>query len=334
MDKVRSDAGNFMGTFRLGTKIFSDVDLIQYTRPGRYTLACRRDNTIIWAGPIWSRTYASDAKTVQLTAQTYESIYAHIRLSNDFIYASTDQSTIVNNFVGFVDTGLNSTLTGMVTTATNTGASGLTRSVSFKRDSMHYASAVLEQMSSYDDGVHYSVDLINAANDTFTKPFRLIWGTPASSGMYFDYPGNVAKWWYSENAARAGVIHTAKTNDPVYGDVFANKTNTDLIGPTDYPGWSSIISYSDVPNITALQALADRQAIMYHMPIANPTFELAQNSLFDGWNKIGQNVSVRVQDARFPTGQVFTKQMLGWSLTPADKDQTEVIRLQLEGEDR
>lgn len=346
MDKVINGAGNFTGTFRLQTGVFKDADLMAGTDPGKYGLICMRDDQIIWAGIIWSRTYASDAKTVQLTAQTYESIFERMPFQEEWGYQNLEQVTILNNFVTYFQSpvvGAGTTYNFGIT-APAVAATGINRTVYYDGvKKLPLQSEFLKFISSVEDGCSYSINTITSlGSDIVTLQFQILPDTAiAISDMYFDYPGTISKWWLNENSgSRSGTAHAAVTTTLDGVPVARSTINTDLVTTQNYPYWWEVQTYTDVPSSiapltgeAALLSYSAKQSTLLKMPLANPTFELDAKSGFDGWNKIGQKLSVRVQDARFPAGQVFTKRLRGWSLNPANTNQNEIIRLQLEGEE-
>jgi hypothetical protein len=337
MDKVKSGAGNFQGTFRLGTGILRDDLLMSVTRPGRYGLVCKRDEVPIWAGIIWSRTYASEANTVQLTAQTYESVFEHIPVTENFVQTGVAQETLLGLYIAHIQ---NQTLPsgadwdfGM--TYTSTAVSAVTRSVALNGVLYPMSVNFLKQLTEFENGLDYTIKTIQGSNDTVNLEFRAmkIDLAPEASANYFDYPGTVSRWWYNENASKGATFHAATHNNSTAGPSNAFVENTDRLAE-GYPTWFEVQTYSDedVAQGTLAQ-LAQRQASKLKMPIASPTFELEASANFSGWNDIGKTVQVRVQDARFPDGQIFADKLKGWSLNPENEGQPELIRLQLEGEE-
>src|SRR5690348_8673194 len=74
-----SSSGTMTGSYKLGTGLFSDIDLLSATEMGRTALIVMRDNTVIWGGPIWVRTYQSQANVISLNGQTYESLFSAVK---------------------------------------------------------------------------------------------------------------------------------------------------------------------------------------------------------------------------------------------------------------
>src|SRR5215213_4626573 len=68
-----SGPGNMTGSFKLETGLFSDADLLNASEPGLRSCWAVRNSQVIWAGPIFSRTYQSQASVCSLTGQSYES---------------------------------------------------------------------------------------------------------------------------------------------------------------------------------------------------------------------------------------------------------------------
>lgn len=326
MDKQINDAGNFTGTFRLGTDYGLDSALIAGTIPGRYGVVCRRDGVFVWAGMIWSRTYNSTARTVQLTAQTFESTFARLLTTRDLIYTNVEQSTIFNDIIVFnaSDTpeanGLNYAFESALPTT------GVTRSVNIPVTERRTIREALALLTGQDNGLSYTINYTNQPGTTDNVRKNIAVrnkGVPVSSGMAYDFPGTISRYWYSE---RGGATrHYARGTN----GLIASADNTDLLN-ANWPLFVDVRDYPDNAQQTSLQSQANGDAVKFKPPIPNPTFELGSHSQFTGWNDLGKTFTVRIQDERFPDSITITSTLKGWSLNPESSDEAELVRLELE----
>src|ERR1700712_922727 len=87
-----SGPGNMTGSLKLGTGEYDDLDLLSATEPGHRALFALRNEQCVWAGPIWSRTYNSEASVSEMTGQTYESVFDQIKMQKRFDMQNADQT--------------------------------------------------------------------------------------------------------------------------------------------------------------------------------------------------------------------------------------------------
>lgn len=92
--KQLNKAGSGTASYKLDTGVYDDPSLLAATRPGKNALIIERDSVPIWGGPIWSRTYQSQSKSISLTMQTFESIFNQVVLQTSFSADAWDQTFI------------------------------------------------------------------------------------------------------------------------------------------------------------------------------------------------------------------------------------------------
>jgi len=321
MDKSLSAAGNFTGTYQLGVS-GSDFDqyLMDGTIPGQQAIFVERNNVVIWAGPIWVRTYQGGSYTVQLQAQTYESVFEHIVMTTDQVYGATDQNTILSTWLTAMMAQTNN---GFGLTYSGPGATGVTRSIQFPAAEEHFAIDLLNAIAhgaqgGASNGMDYTVNVASPSSKTFLATYAA--AAPTDSGLFFEYPGQIQNFWYSESAQR-GAVRSAALGAGL------SATGT-LSGSGSRPYFWRVEQFSDIADQNLLQQKANE---LLQMPFISPTFELSDaNDFVSGWDKCGQTFSVRVQDPRFPTGNTITSRMLGWSYTPEQSDSDESVQFTLE----
>lgn len=338
MDKSFSAPGNFTGTFRLGSTLFNDELLINFSKPGRYGVAAWREGVPVWAGMIWSRTYASDAHTVQLTAQTFESVFAHVVMRLDFVNTGLEETTLWSNLISNLQSQ-NSGQYNLNLSVAHPGATGNLRPVDYLASEKRYYQEAVDQLAGYANGFGYTVSIVAGSNGAIgTKTLQLVRNdialAPVSS-LFFDYPGHVSTYWYSENAANGAVRYTGKAANLAPGASLSSVevTNSTRTGEGYIP-WDRADTINDVLSDTDLTNRTNKGASDFLMPIVTPTFHLGPLAEFSGWNDIGKKFSVHVgaDDPRWPTnpnGITLAQALEGWSLTPEASGQEESINLQM-----
>lgn len=319
MDKQLSDTGNFTGTYRLGIDYTLDQIAIDGSIPGKHGIACRRDGLLVWAGAIWSRTYASDASTVQLSAQTFESLFSHIMVVNDQNFVATEQVDILNNFLVSINNQLSGAMNYNFGLNPIPAATGVARTIQMWANQNRLASDFISMLSDLDNGLAINVNPVTSIDRVLKEVGAHLNSSPPSSGMVFDYPGTITQYWFTEGPSTSR--HVAIGAGPL-------RASADSAGLTGWPLMHSVRRYSEIQDQTILQARANQDAIRYKPPIPSPIFELGTRSLFSGWNDLGKTLVAQIRDNRFPTGKTLTSRLKAWSLNPESSEEAEVIRLE------
>ena len=320
-----NQAGEFTATFRLGSNRHVDTDMLAATIPGRTAVYIERNGTLIWGGIIWSRTYAAQATYVQLTGQTWESIFDHVVMENHFIMQYVDQSTIFANMINALQAqaGNNFGLTGMG----SFGTSGVTRTVLVPGYEYHFAADIVSQVVGVDGGLEYTID-----PDKLVRVGYPYLGDQVNSDLAYDFPGTLANYWWPESATRGAT----KVGVIGKGSGTTTMRSTAVDGNMLNAGWPAFWQVNSYPNIAdgdGISAKARGDLDRLRMPYSRPTLELKSDigEGFTGWAKLGNTLTAHFDDARFPNGFTSTSRMLGWELTTADSDSSEIVKFYIEG---
>jgi hypothetical protein len=323
MDKVLSGAGNFTGTAKLGREPLYDATVLDGSTPGRYALQVERDDQIVWGGPVWSRTYGAEGSTLQFTARTYESIFERMILRADFVKVTIDQATIFSDLLSQLqaqDALGRSNFSLVISPAF--GATGVTRTVALRGTDDHPAQDVIDLLTDADTGLSYTINLVGTSRN-----IKLFYNAAAAvaSDTVLDYPGTLAKYWYTENSVKGALRNIVRANN-----LRAEATNGTL--DSNWPIWGTVFQSADQIDSTALQAKANQLLFDNVPPVPNPAFELNDRSNFTDWDSLGKTITVNIQDQRFPAGKQIISKLIGWSLRPGSSEDTEVITLATAGD--
>lgn len=202
MDRAISGVGNLSASLHLDDENYSNSDLLAWTTTGKTSLYVYRDDTIVWGGIIWTRTYQSQGKSLQITAQTFES-YAYKRIFRPPITTEwiDDQCNLVVRLWTELQKYSNSYIG--VQSPTNVPLSGITRDYVFNPWDFRTFGDIIEDITTnFDDSCQYYINVFEDPNSG--KPVKqLVVGYPVASqatGLVCDYPGNVTNYYYTENA--------------------------------------------------------------------------------------------------------------------------------------
>lgn len=337
MNRTLNEAGNFTGTFKLGSHRHIDTDLLNGTTPGRTAIYFERNGLLIWGGIIWSRTYAAESKTCQITAQTFESYFDHVVMESHFIMQNVEQSTIFTNLINALQAQAanNIGLTGMGSFP----VTGVIRTVLTPSYEYHFAQSIVDQFVGVDGGLEYTIDVV--ASGTPDVPNKLVrvgyptLGDPvATSDLYFDFPGSLSNYWWPESATRGATKVAAIGHGSGQTTMRATAVDGNMIA-AGWPAFWQVNTYSNIADVDGISAKARADLIRLRMPYSRPTLELKSDigAGFSGWNKLGSALTAHIEDSRFPDGFTVTSRMLGWELSPADSGSTEQVKFVIEGKE-
>lgn len=328
-----SGAGNMTASYKLGTGEFSDPDLLNATVPGLRALFVLRDNFCIWAGPIWSRTYQSQASVISMTGQTYESVFAQMEVLSRFKMLKTDQALVFKALIDLMQAQPSSNF-GFDTSGI--GATGvLTDELKVETFQHKMFSEPIDELLSASNSFDYMIDPVF---DPATEDIQLLvkTGYPylgyGQEGIDLDYPGSITNYYYPESAARGTVRLTTMGGGAGSAMPIAVATHNDLLA-LGYPAWSMNHAEKAVRNREQLARIAEETARTFKMPVSNPTVEFNIDEAVDfvEWNNFGVPVNIHVEDPRFPDGKDFVRRMIGWDYQPSDSQGIESLKMTVEG---
>jgi hypothetical protein len=338
-----SVAGNMTASFKLGTGFFSDQDLLNASEPGHRALFALRNGVCFWAGPIWSRTYQSQASVISLTGQTYESIFEMIKILSRI--ERTDDQTLLFKYLIDVMQAQASCNFGIDTSQVT--ASGVNQSLTVETYEQKTFGEPMSDMLKASNGFDYVIDY--TMNPTTDVPQLVLkTGYPylgfGQAAINLDYPGAVSNYYYPESASQALVRETVMGKGEGTAMPVAEYTNWDLVN-AGYPMWEKPRSEKSISDPAQLNRIAEESGTTKKMPISIPTIELELGTDdpdrepvdFASWGSLGAPINLTISDPRFPIeqypdGKVLSSRMLGWDYSPSSSEGTESLKLVLEGQ--
>jgi hypothetical protein len=332
-----SGPGNMTGSFKLGTGLFSDSDLLNASEPGLRALFAIRNNQAIWAGPIWSRTYQSQASVCSITGQSYESIFAKIKILSRI--ERTDDQTLQLKYLIDLMQAQPSCNFGIDTSSII--ASGVLRDMTVETFEQKVfgepINDLLKIAGSFDYIIDYTIDTNDNIGITAKTGYPALgWGSP---GIELDYPGQVTNYYWPDSAARGIVRETVMGKGEGSSMLVATYTNDDLV-VAGYPMWETPRAEKGIDDPIQLAGVAEESGRTKKMPVSIPTLEINVSEGEDGidfaeWSSLGVPITLNIDedDPRFPDGKRFSSRMLGWDYTPASSENTESLKLILEGQE-
>lgn len=324
MDMELNVGGTFNGTFQLDQTGKRNSDLLGATIPGYSFIMCERNGIVVWGGFVWSRTYQSQSKSVQLYGQTFE-MYPNSQLIDTDLEAFDD----IRNIFGFLwntmqstterNLGINVTLVPPISEL-EIGLQAF--AVDFK-----YYGEMMAQVANTSIGLDWYIRCSRTPNNDYRKD--LIIGYPTvgtdltSTSLIFEYPGSITNYYMTESMADAGTnIYVTGSGDGS-NMIIGTATDPTLI-TQGFPRWDRVVSQKDIGSQFIANAWAEQQFAVRRPPktTVKATMKGDLTPEFGAWG-MGDTVKVVIKDARNPNGFEFPGRIVKWSLDPPTHESVE-----------
>lgn len=324
--------GEFRGAFQLDQTGKDNTDLIQATEPGRCEIICEKEGSVIWSGFIKTRTYQSQAKSVQLFALAWEH-YPEYRLmrESEFVYVDWEQTEIFVDLWTAMIADPNSPQFILPTPITT-----IDKSITAKSFEFRYYRELMNELADGDDGFDWTID-VQRVSGVYAKTLRIGYPTiGATIPLDFDYPGSIINYWQN-NAMTNRATHFYGVGAGEGSTMLTQEViHTDLISG-GFPRYDNVVSgLKSVTDADILTGLTTQRAIVKKPTIPIITVELKadQEPVFGSYG-LGDAVKLNIDDPMHPepVDQVIDTRILGWEYYPPQDSHTELARLVFEGEE-
>lgn len=336
MDKQIKKGGNFTGTFRLGTGIDDDSELLNASTPNKCCIYCQRDGTTIWGGLLRSRTFESNAKTVQLSGISFEGYLGLVTIKSNYVATNKGQLTIVKELIDMMQSAPRANMD------INTGVAlgGITRNIAIPFYENRTFGEAISLFADAENGFDWYIS-VNDGPIADQPILTLVLGEPIIAPNdpnnldSYEYPGSIDQFYWPESGSKSGTdfILQGLGSGSNMIQAYATWPGSEL-----YPEIDQIVSRKDIANQDALNEIARSTALAMGSAVSNPTISLKSDADpgFDGWNGLGSYYQFNLESPRFADSggsKETIQRMLGWQLTPAADGQSEMVKLILDGED-
>lgn len=328
-----ASAGTFTGSIRMDSDFATVDEILDITRPEATMVWVERNTTPIWCGILWTRTYQSDGRVLQLNAQTFSSYLSKV-VWDPLNPAVTTYSLLGNphNLVRYLWRYL------------ETEASP-EYDVGVRREQYHEEYDPVLQPDRFVTFTFNRTDhkfLSEYASDALKAgaEFRIVpvyingvrtpqyqSGFPgtlgvsqdgAARGEPFQYPGDLSKYWLTNSVANAPtkLIGTGKSTGEDDLSVVQQGSTTNRIGVDE------VISY-DTQDLTILTQLTASDLTASQAQLNRPVYELNGANVDMSWG-LGDYKFVVIDDPyRFSTPVGGYVRLVGWTLSPSSADSQE-----------
>lgn len=319
-----ASAGTFTGSIRMDSDfVQSPQEILDLTRPEATMVWMEYDETPLWCGILWTRTYQSDGRVLQLNAQTFPSYLSSVVWDPEDPAVLTKQ---VDEWAPNIVRYLWQYLISEAAPEYNVGVHleeyhaeladvSKFMHVTFDRAERKYLQEYAEEALKV--GAEYKIvpSIIDGQRvPVFQSGYPNTLGltqNAADLGVPLQYPGDMSKYWLTNSAANAptkviGVGKTSGQDDIV---------TVGQISTTGRIGVDKVISYDtgDLVTLTNLVA-SDQEAAQ--ADLTRPVYEVAGGNIDLSW-RLGDYRRVVIDDPyRFPGPVGGSVRLVGWSLSP------------------
>ena len=332
MDLELNVGGRFDGSFSLDMTGISNRTLLDATIPGRCFVICERNGIPIWGGFVWSRTYQSQSKDVQLYAQSFE-YYPRYQLIRSDLTQTDEQLTLFKNLWTHMQSVNGRNLN--INVPTVTFATVITKQIEVATTDFKFYDEVMSSIADSEDGFDWTIDITKSDN-YYIKTLRM--GYPAlgsldPQGLTFDYPGSILNYYATEGMTDAGTnVYTLGAGEGS-GMIFTQVIHQDLIDAGS-PRWDVIASRKDISDPFTLDSFATIEAKIRRPPmlVIKPSMKSNRQPEFGSFG-LGDACNLNIRDPRFPEGFIFPTRIAKWTLQPQSASNTDEFTVLFAGDE-
>lgn len=336
-----SAPGDWTGTIRADSDYRSPQDILDVTMPGRTIVWCERDGQVIWGGIVWSRTYQSDGRTYQLQARTFDAYLSKDYCDADLSIGPDYKVNIVRNiFSRAFEIGANAPVGMLDVPGAVANDGGATYTKTFVGNDYtvwmdvvnEYTRGGVEYRIRYSKGIGGRHAAVEFGRWDLGSTWMLgVPSTPGTPRLVFQYPGEIAKYWWAESAADAVNVLAGigKANDASTPRAVVTNDSS-LAG--GYPRFRKRFTFSETESSTILTQTLNALRDVVAPPIVNPTLVLqlgpdTVDADFGNWG-LGDYFDYVLNDPyRFPKVRTGCTRVVGWALTPGGSEGPETVAL-------
>lgn len=327
------DGNDFRATLHLDITGRDNDTTVSGTIPGHCFCVIERNGQIIGDYIITSRTYQSQAKSMQLYGKGWRS-YPYMRIADrDYTYTNTDQIQVFLAMYADLQADPNSAKVILPSYS----PSGVLISLETKGSEVKKYGEIFDNFANGDTGFDW--DVVTTRNlNTYDR--RLVYGYPTLGAkanpamVIFEYPGNITNYWEAESVGSRGGTHLYAIGGGE-GDttIQATVVHSDLLA-NGYPRYDVDSSHKDITNLNALVSIATQEALIRKPPVSIITAEVKGDTGIEfGSYSVGDACRLIILDPRHPEPLDKQTRILSWEYYPPASDNVELVRFNFEGDD-
>jgi len=284
----------------------------------------------MWGGLLWTATYQSQAKIMELYAKTLDQYPTKRLVEVDRTWTATDARQIFLDLYTMMQADPNSVDVALPSSP----FSGLEMDFSVTASDRGTYRTALDSVANTITGFEWTIDWTRIGN-SYARTMRIgipLGQAPGDYDIVFEYPGNILNYWRNDTMGAAGTnivgIGAGEGNDMNVVEV----VHSDLLN-NGFPRYDQTVSLKDIDNLDLLEALTRKQADLAKAPSPVYTVEMKadREPMFGDWG-IGDACRLVMLDPRHPNGMNFQTRIIGWEYYPKSSDQVSEVRVTFEGD--
>jgi hypothetical protein len=325
--------GEFQAVFGLDQTGLSNDQLVSATIPGRCMVVCETNTRVLWGGLVWSRTYQSQAKSVQLFAKTLDQYPAKRLVNYNRTFTGKDPRNLFKQMYFDMQFDPHSIQVNLPPTVPDENPIDFSVAVS----EMKTYRAVMDQLSTaVDTGFEWTIDWTRTGN-SYDKTIRVgqPLGVPQSnSNVVFEYPGNILNYWRNDTIGNGGTDIYGVGAGEGESQLISHIIHSDLLN-NGFPRLDALVSFKDIEDASILTQMTQTQATIMKAPQPLYTVQMkADREPAFGDYGLGDYCRLVIKDPLHPSpGTTFSTRILGWDYTPAASDSVSEVQLIFQGDD-
>jgi hypothetical protein len=331
MNKKLNEFGVFRGTIYLDSSGISNYDVAAATMPGRNFIVVERGDTPIWEGIVWTSSYESQGKSLNLTARTYEA-FADKQIMGDFERIATEQRNIFRDLWMELQTPTERNLSINIPT---TFADMVLRTVTVYGNEYKTYLQVMNSIADGADGFDWTIDTIKQNNQyyRYLKIGYPVLGATDVAGLSFDYPGNITNYYKTSGVSSAATHLFLLGAGEGSGMVVGTAVQEDLI-ETGFKRYDVVLARKDVDSQGRIDSLAAQLGAIRRIPVSViKVFVKADQEPVFGSYALGDAATLSIIDPRHPDGFTSNARIVAWEYRPQSDETVESAELIFEGDD-
>lgn len=299
--------------------------------PARTAVYVDRDRTLQWGGILWGRPYKSKDGFIEFNCLELESYWNRRRIITTYTANNTDQMTVAAALVNQIQAVPSGSL-GIIVPSV---ASGVLVSKVYNGYEQKPLLEALIELSRSATGFDFAVDVTYDEDYNIVKTLDLayprrgtVYSPTSSTATMLAFPGNVIEYDYPEDGG--GVANTMYGNGAGNGAgrVTSVQSNAGKLAE-GWPVLEGAVSLSDYSNPALIEQLTLAELDSALEPVV--VIQVTISTLTDpqiGSYKTGDDVRLRITDARFPDTLDVIRRISKYEVTPGENG-PELVKLTL-----
>jgi hypothetical protein len=332
-----ASAGTFTGSIRMDSDFVSGPqEILDMTRPEATAIWVDLDEVPIWCGILWSRTYQSDGRVVQLNAQTFSSYLAKVVWAPaNVLVSSYIMSDNPHNVIRYAYQYLSTEASQEYDVGIHLEDYHQDISVDFmekqfiRSEHKYLTEAISDALKA---GAEYRI--LPTMDASGMRLPLLQSGIPRSLGVTqnaadqgtpLQYPGDLSKYYLTNSSANAptrlfGVGKTTGQTDLSY---VAQGSITGRIGV-------DVVNSYETEDAAQLQLFTVNDLTSLQNDLNRPVYEVNGGGTGLDWAAGDYKRVVIFDPYRFPTPVGGVVRVVGWSLSPPDSGGVEQLGITID----